>query len=82
MKIAYLLLPVSFFLLTGCDSKVSHYDNGGTLICIEKNTFSADRAVFINKNNSRYTSSASRFDFRKGFRKDGDFFDIDECVQK
>lgn len=77
-----LILISSLLLLTGCDSKKSHYKDGGTLVCIEKNTFSSDRAVFINNNNSSYTSMAGRFDFRKGFRKDGDFFDIDDCAKK
>ncbi len=73
---------MSLLFFTGCNSKVSHYKDGGTLICMEKNTFFADRAIFVNQDNSRYTSMAGRFDFRKGFRKDGDFFDIDNCAVK
>jgi uncharacterized lipoprotein YajG len=77
----YIFVVLTIFLLTGCNNKKEHFDNGGTLICIEKHFFTQDKAVFINKSNARYSSSG-RYDFSSGFIKNGNFFNIDDCVIK
>lgn len=78
MKRLSTILVLSMILLIGCDKKMSHYNNGETLICIENNFFSPDRALFINEKNSKTTSR----NYRDGFRKNGDFVYLNDCYIK
>ncbi len=71
-------------IIAGCgNSKVSHYNDGGNLLCTDSNMFSKNTIRDINKNNSSYGKGLKGPRARpEGFSQGGTFFDIDDCKIK
>jgi hypothetical protein len=80
-----LLYIFIILLITGCkDSRVTHYENGGTLLCKKNKLFSKDIYRTISKYNSNYIKSSieGMLKMPEGFKQNNLFFKIDECKIK
>ncbi len=82
--IKLVLLTFLATLIAGCgNSKVSHYNDGGNLLCTDSNMFSKDTTRYVNKDNSSYDKGIKGPRTRpEGFNQSGAFFDIDDCKIK
>jgi len=77
------------FLLSSCNKKKSHFEDGGDLVCTNSSLIGNDVTRTININNSAYSSSPRPHGSKEGFyygdsffNVSNTFFDIDDCQIK
>lgn len=82
-------LTTATLLLSACNEKKSHFENGGDLICTKSHFFSKDTTQVINRYNSTYYIRNYPRGSKEGFyygdsvlNINNTFFDIDDCKIK